>query len=797
MGNNSALYRNFSGAGTMRDTQNRSSIRYTFLRYIVITLLLCTVALSSLIAVNEGRMLRKSLESKGRSLASYIALISQDPLVMKESIQLDSIVSEVNKDEDILFTVIHDAKGAVVTSQFSSINYQSPAIKETLAELPKKVELSEVLAAVRQRQDITVLTIPILTGDYTIGTVTIGLSQRNIQRQIATTVQYVFMLNALVVLVLGVILFIVSKRVIFSPLTQLVDATTRLAGGDLATRIGIDATGEVKTLIEAFNLMAEDLNRSTVSREYVDSIIGSMLNALIVVTPDTTIVRANAAACELLGYPEGELVGLPIGRIFVGSGEPNDASWLETMREQLHVSAREERYRSRDGREIPVLLSASVIPGDEGAIRGYVYVAQDITKRKQTEEALLVTMDELLATNLKLEEAVDHANEMARRAESASLAKSQFLANMSHELRTPMNGVLGMIQLAQSGALEAEQQEYLDLAYRSGCALVQILNDILDLTRIEKQKLALLSEPFSLRKCVSDTISLLRPEATRKGLHLITLVADDVPETVAADQVRLQQVLTNLVGNAVKFTEQGTVTVRVTMDPLGVTFMVTDTGIGIPSDKQDLLFQPFSQVDASDTRRFGGIGLGLAISKEIVELMGGTMTLESAEGQGSTFSCTLPLVTAAPHLSVATHPVTLPAETALVTPLRKGETPRILIVEDDPASRAVLYHALKRRHYVAETANNGLQAVGKWEKGAFDLIIMDVQMPVLDGIAAARVIREKERVRGGHIPILAMTAHAFHDDEARCLDSGMDAYLSKPVNITEAIEVLSKLVGKP
>jgi CheY-like chemotaxis protein len=146
---------------------------------------------------------------------------------------------------------------------------------------------------------------------------------------------------------------------------------------------------------------------------------------------------------------------------------------------------------------------------------------------------------------------------------------------------------------------------------------------------------------------------------------------------------------------------------------------------------------------------------------------------------------------------VATHPVTLPAETALVTPLRKGETPRILIVEDDPASRAVLYHALKRRHYVAETANNGLQAVGKWEKGAFDLIIMDVQMPVLDGIAAARVIREKERVRGGHIPILAMTAHAFHDDEARCLDSGMDAYLSKPVNITEAIEVMSKLVGKP
>lgn len=395
----------------MLDKSHNRSIRYTFLLYIGITLLLCTIALSSLIAFNERSMLRKSLENKGMSLVSYIALISQDPLVMKDSIQLDSIVSEVNKDDDILFTVICDAQGTVVTSQFASINYQSPPIKETLAELPKQAELPEILAAVRQRQDIAELTLPILSGDYTIGKVIICLSQRNIHRQIAKTIQYVFLLNMLVLLALGATLFIVSKRIIFSPLTQLVAATTRLAGGDLATRIDIDASGEVKTLIEAFNRMAEDLNRSTVSKEYMDSIIGNMINALIVVTPEHIIVRANIAACELLGYSEDELVGRPVGEIFGWSGAKNRPSWLDSVRSPQHLSAREERYRARDGREIPVLLSAAVIPGDGTAIRGFVYVVQDISDRKQAEDALLTTMAELRATILRLEETIEHANE--------------------------------------------------------------------------------------------------------------------------------------------------------------------------------------------------------------------------------------------------------------------------------------------------------------------------------------------------------------------------------------------------
>ena len=357
-----------------------------------------------------------------------------------------------------------------------------------------------------------------------------------------------------------------------------------------------------------------------------------------------------------------------------------------------------------------------------------------------------------------------------------------------------MNGILGMIQLAHFGPLEADQQECLDVALSSGRALVRILNDILDLTSVEKKKLTLQNVPFLLRKCVSDTVALLSPEAIRKGLQLNTMVASDVPQTLIGDQVRLTQVLTNLVGNAVKFTEQGTVAVRITAGPLGVTFTVTDTGIGIPCDKQGLIFDPFSQADDSNTRQYGGTGLGLAISKEIVELMGGTITLESIEEQGSAFSFTLPHSEAA-QSSAAPHAGTALPGAVIASPGQGGDAPRILIAEDDHTNRAVLQMTFKQKKYLTDTALNGLQAVEKWENGTYDLIIMDVQMPVMDGIAATRAIREKEQEHGGHTPILGITAHAFPGDEARCLAAGMDKYLSKPVDLFALIAVVVKLAN--
>uniref|UniRef100_C6E387 histidine kinase n=1 Tax=Geobacter sp. (strain M21) TaxID=443144 RepID=C6E387_GEOSM len=390
-------------------------------------------------------------------------------------------------------------------------------------------------------------------------------------------------------------------------------------------------------------------------------------------------------------------------------------------------------------------------------------------------------------------------------AEAASRTKSQFLANMSHELRTPMTGVLGMLDLALQSTSELQQSDYIRTAYRSGRSLLQILNDILDLSKVEAGKFSLDQKPFSLRSCVTEAADIAAPEAKRKGIELELDLAQDLPWHVVGDQVRLRQVLTNLVGNAVKFTERGRVTVQVEVADktaeaeLLLRFRVSDTGIGIPQDKRHLLFQAFSQVDDSNTRNYGGTGLGLAISKEIVQRMGGEIGFESGEGVGSTFTFTARLGIAedCDDLAVA-------AGSESVVPTRtpqdvsegnrqernrqEGSGLRLLIAEDDATIRQVLAAMLQKLQFVVDFAEDGETVVEKWRQGEYDLILMDVQMPRLDGFQATRAIREQEQEQGARIPIIAMTAHAMKEDQRRCLDAGMDDYISKPINFKECIE---------
>jgi len=393
------------------------------------------------------------------------------------------------------------------------------------------------------------------------------------------------------------------------------------------------------------------------------------------------------------------------------------------------------------------------------------------------------------------EEELRRAKELA---ETATQAKSQFLANMSHELRTPMTGVLGMLDLALSGNLEAEQREFIETAKTSAHALIRILNDILDLTKIEMGKLTLEEKPFAIQKCMETTYNILLPIAKSKGLDLHFTVADEVPEALVGDQTRLNQVLTNLAGNAVKFTAKGAVEIRVgTSSAAGgkrdITFTVIDTGIGIPADKKDRLFRVFSQVDESHSRSYGGTGLGLAISKEIVERMGGKISFTSEEGKGSIFSFTVPLGEAVPSHSDARAPGR--TETGTDIPGAAAPNgPRLLIAEDDAAIRQVLSAMLMRFNYAIAFAESGQQVVEKWETGDYDLILMDVQMPLMNGFEATAAIRTKERTRGGRIPIIAMTAHAFKEDEKRCLDAGMDSYISKPIDLQKSMQLIKDML---
>jgi PAS domain S-box-containing protein len=416
------------------------------------------------------------------------------------------------------------------------------------------------------------------------------------------------------------------------------------------------------------------------------------------------------------------------------------------------------------------------------------------------ELALMKTVSDHVAIAMDRKQAEDELKLAREAAEAASRAKSLFLANMSHELRTPMTGVLGMLEIARSGLLDERQREAIDMAHMSGQSLLMIINDILDLTKVESGKLVIEDNPFNLRDCVAETFDILAPEARRKGLELVRLVAQDVPQTLSGDRLRLQQVLTNLAGNAVKFTEAGKVELSVTCGngtPDGkreILFSVSDTGIGIPEGKQELIFQSFCQADDSHSRQFGGTGLGLAISREIVELMGGTICCESKEGVGSTFIFTIPMAESVPATAESAAPAGAAATHESVLHDGQPARKRLLVAEDDEVTRKVLGFMFQKSGFDFEFAMNGNQAVEMWEKGEYDLVVMDGQMPGMDGFAATGVIRERERERGGHIPIVAMTAHALSEDKERCLAAGMDAYVSKPIDFKICMEVIRDLL---
>jgi CheY-like chemotaxis protein/nitrogen-specific signal transduction histidine kinase len=369
-------------------------------------------------------------------------------------------------------------------------------------------------------------------------------------------------------------------------------------------------------------------------------------------------------------------------------------------------------------------------------------------------------------------------------AEAASQAKSNFLAVVSHEVRTPLNGIIGMAQIMGAGPLETAQAERLQIVRRSGEMLLSILNDVLDVAKIEAGRIELESIEFDLSQTLTATAECFAPLANVKGIRF------DVDMATAAglyrgDPTRVRQIVSNMISNALKFTEAGSVTLRATYDDATLRLSVADTGVGIPADKLDKLFSRFFQADQSTTRRFGGTGLGLAICRDLVSLMGGDIQVQSVFGMGATFTANLPL----PRLGDA--PTTARGET--LPEDRLDEALKVLAAEDNTTNQMVLRAMLESFGIAVTIVDNGAQAVEAWERSAWDLILMDVQMPVMDGPDAARLIRAREAAQGrARTPIVALTADTMSHQIKLHLESGMDLHVAKPIEATDLLRKIAK-----
>lgn len=496
-----------------------------------------------------------------------------------------------------------------------------------------------------------------------------------------------------------------------------------------------------------------------------EAVIESMDELVLVVDTQSRIIDINAFAKKILSsIQNGELIGQPIAEI-LQKYSPEFLKYENILQTDEKISV------ESDGKTTFYNLRITPLYNIKGRYTGRFIIMRDITGLEGAIESLKVSQ---------------------AAAENANKAKSSFLASMSHEIRTPLNAIIGMSELLTSANLTNEEKNYLLSVKSSANFLLDIVNDILDFSKIEAGKMELENIAFDVRNLMDSIFKTFMYQQKEKHLEFVCSIQDDIPEAVMGDPVRLRQVLYNLVSNAFKFTEKGSITVDVkklkdSSEEVLIQFSVSDTGIGIQNDKIEGLFRSFEQLDSSTTRKYGGTGLGLAIVKNIITMMNGSITVESTPGSGSKFYFQIPFRKAAG--------IEKPSTTQEPEDSFTGKGIHVLLAEDNKTNQVLMSGIFKRKMFMVDVAGNGKKALEKFHQNTYDIVLMDIQMPEMDGYEATQSIRASEKLTGKHIPIIALTANTTEQDRERCIQAGMDDYISKPIKPNVLFECIRKYVS--
>ncbi|WP_205747313.1 ATP-binding protein [Desulfopila sp. IMCC35006] len=753
-------------------------------RVVLMLSALIVITLGIFVLVNmpyQRKAVLEAMESEARSTVTSISQVTSSSVITEDfATVIEHCMLVVEESPSISYVVITRNDGFSLS--FTKTGWRENTLSGLWVPEGERIASSRFLKSEFAADEVYHYSTPFQYSSIDWGWIHIGLSLDKFKANIRA-LYFRTALLALFCLFFGIIVALYFASKLTRPIDTLAHVTKLVSRGDLSARTDIRTGDELEDLGQSFNTMTERLQTAQeemiAAREYTENIIKSMNDTLIVLSPDGVIVRANTASSRLLGYDEGELIGMHMDKIlqpsatcsggdavafdFTGSCPVKDFSNVETF------------YTDKEGRQIPIIFSSSFLHGDDNSVQGVVCVGLDITARKELEETLLTAKDN---------------------AEAANKAKSQFLANMSHEIRTPMNGVLGLLSLLVDTPLAAEQHKMVHMAHSSAEQLLEIINNILDFSKIEAGRLELQKGDFILRDMIHELIDMFWIKIQESAINLVYEVDESLPVAVKGDAVRLRQILINLIGNALKFTKAGEVSLRVflvekTVDHFLLRFEVRDTGPGIPPDKQRIIFDAFSQADDTMARRYEGTGLGLTISRELVEAMDGSIGVQSEMGKGSQFWFTIRVE----HAEAADiDPV--PADASE----RHEEsastyTPRVLLAEDNLTNQVFATLVLEALQCEVDVANNGREAVDAVFSREYDLVLMDCQMPEIDGYEATGIIRRNELERNGagrRAIIIALTANAIDGDRERCLAAGMDDYLTKPFTLPQIQALLHR-----